>query len=358
MDQVWVSFGPTLAPATVQCTPSRSIPTLARAVHCSAVAPSNALPMPRCPSNPATLMPLRGPLLRDAAGPWARLTLGIRRLSLNKACPKEFVAGSKGQWPEGLQWLQAALARAGFSAKSQTIGPPTQHPAHADFGEGYSSFSDDWYKLNRGSWFYIDVECAFKDGSGKVVAPEITSSTSWFHGTTWGVAIKILQEGFRVGEGTHRKNNRSCQGVWCTGSVGDSATRCDTSRYLQGIPDEQRDSTTRGMACPVVLQFSMESSTPTDFGSGKHCFEFGQGVLVPGFKATRIHFNKTWCENWMAQDKYVGQLEGNPYYWRQCGCLLCGAVLQGPSDPLWFAWRRSNTGKYYHPTCGYWKNRL
>ena len=111
----------------------------------------------------------------------------------------------------------------------------TQHESHPDLGDQYSIWSDDWFKLKRENWFAMELAHEFKDCSGKVVEPIKTSPQSWFHGTCWGNAGLIIKEGFIVGEGTHKKNSRSVQGLWCTSSVGNSACRCQPARYLASL---------------------------------------------------------------------------------------------------------------------------
>ena len=247
------------------------------------------------------------------------------------------------------------LARKGITARSNTtLQHMSPHPRKEEDGQRqYSTWSCDQFKLKQENWFALELSIEYKNSNNNLVEPMRSTSDheeTWFHGTCWGNAQLIMKAGFIVGPGTHKKRKRTHQGLWCTTTLGNSAHRCQTNRFIEGCPKRLR------MACPVVIEFKMAELSPTNFRDGKRCFEHNEGQTVEGFQPIRIHFNKKWCYNWMNQEKYHRELTHEQYQWRRCGCQLCGAFLKGENDVKWTKWEKSNNRVYYDPQCLIWKS--
>ena len=247
------------------------------------------------------------------------------------------------------------LARQGITSRNSTnLQRMKPHPRKEQEGQReYSTWSCDNFKLKQENWFSLELSIEYTNNNNNLVVPmknEQHDDDTWFHGTCWGNAQLIINTGFIVGSGTHKKGRRTRQGLWCTTTLGNSAQRCQTQRFIESSPKRLR------MACPVVIEFKLAQLSPTNFPDGKRCFEHSEGQKVEGFQPIRIHFNKKWCYNWMNQEKYHRELSREQYKWRRCGCQLCGAFLKGDTDDQWFKWEKSNNRVYYDPQCSIWRS--
>ena len=239
------------------------------------------------------------------------------------------------------------LAHLGVKFSKAAFSGPVQHAPSAWLGDEWSEYSTHTHHLSRNLWYSIDVTSRCDDQEWQLV---VESTRSMFHGTTWGAAYKIIGmgEGFIPGEGTHKKNSRSCSGAWVVPTCGEAVERAEPVRWARqsarGQPLFSR------LCTPVVLEVRCAHLTQMPGQSRKHCCEGPMGVAHTGIVVTKIHLNLQFMESYMRLEcpDIRQDLELN-YYSRICGCRrLCGRYI--PGQDMW-KWPKSGRGIRYHPSC-------
>ncbi len=164
------------------------------------------------------------------------------------------------------------------------------------------------------------------------------------HGVGIRYNIVNLSQGFVVGEGAHNIRGKSVSGCWCVPTLSNVCLRADPTRYTF------RGDFTR-FCCPAVLEIQSVSLRHIP-GTTTHVAPYPVGEVHTGLSLRAVHFNKNWCRHFMQLEDLFDRsaLATDPFHCRRCACGLCGLVRL-PSDPSYWEWRKSRSGKYYPPRC-------
>ena len=226
------------------------------------------------------------------------------------------------------------------------LGPHENHKPYSDASkqyDGVSCYSGGGYWLVRKEWYRVPVNVDFSEGTTE--QEEVIK----FHGTEWGAAFKIvvMSEGFIVGQGTHRVNNASWTGVWCTSWLADAVMRAHPERQNLGF----RGDYTR-FNCPVALELSGACFSRVK-QTEKFCARAPIGSKHTGIHIRAIHFNTRWMRNYLKLEveDVRRSLREDPFRCRRCACGLCGAACTPDDEGEWNSWQKSQSRMYYTEKC-------